>query len=140
MPPRRERRAAPADYHIRTRSASRNANPVVNAPRVVISPESDSEGKKRPTHRLRFDILPSREQREIQNPPFVMDLNLAQAFTNFANGAAQDRAQYQGRHDLLVNMLMTQQRDSADWERCWLLSSNRWARVNNAVVDSIPIF
>ena len=142
MRPRRERRVAPADYHIRTRSASRNANPVGNAPRaVVISPESDSEEEERPTRRLRFDILPPREQPEIQNPPFLMDPDLAQALTNFTNGAAQDRAQYQGRHDMLVNMLLAQQRDSADL-RALLAAQQQQvgARVNNAVVDSIPIF
>ncbi|KAI9552231.1 hypothetical protein GHT06_022586 [Daphnia sinensis] len=32
---------------------------------------------------------------------------------NFANGAAHDRAQYQGRHDALMNLLVAQQQESA---------------------------
>ncbi|EFX72216.1 hypothetical protein DAPPUDRAFT_254700 [Daphnia pulex] len=54
-----------------------------------------------------------KEEPEQVNVPFTMDPDLDQALTNFANGAAQDRAQYQGRHDALMNLLMAQQQKSA---------------------------
>ena len=143
MPPRRARRAPPVDYHIRTRSATRNLIPAVNAPRaIVIAPESDSDEEE--GRRLRFDILPPRENPRVQNPPFIMDPDLAQALTEFTNGAAQDRAQYQGRHDALVNILLAQQQETAAL-RALVVAQQQQAgaahgRINNAVVESIPIF
>ncbi len=53
----------PVDYHIRTRSASRNLPQVVDSPPVVaLIPDSDSESEERPSHRLNFDISPVREE------------------------------------------------------------------------------
>ncbi|KAK4009469.1 hypothetical protein OUZ56_018582 [Daphnia magna] len=114
MPPKRVAVVAPVDYHIRTRSASRTLIPVVVTPRVVaLIPDSDSESEERPSRRLNFDISPVREEPEQVNVPLNMDPDLAQALANFANGAAQDRAQYQGCHDALMNLLGAQQQESA---------------------------
>ena len=109
MPPKRVAVVPPVDYHVRTRSASRNLALAVDTPRVVtLIPDSDSEGEERPSRRLSFDISPDREEPEQVNVALNMDPDLVQALTNFANGAAQDRAQYQGRHDALMNILGAQ--------------------------------
>ncbi|XP_032799821.2 uncharacterized protein LOC116936768 [Daphnia magna] len=114
MPPKRVAVVAPVDYHIRTRNASRNLIPVVVTPRVVaLIPHSDSESEERPSRRLNFDISPVREEPEQVNVPVNMDPDLAQALAKFANGAAQDRAQYQGHPDALMNLLAAQQQESA---------------------------
>ncbi len=73
-----------------------------------------------------------------------MEPNLAQALTNFANGVAQDRAQYQGRHDALMNLLGSQQKESAALRA--LVTAQQQpagvarAHVNNAVVELVPMF
>ncbi len=135
----------PVDYHIRTRSASRNLSQVVDSPRLVaLIPDNDSESEERPSRRLNFDISPVREESEQVNVPFTMDPDLAQALTNFANGAAQDRLQYQGRHDALMNLLVAQQQESAAL-RALVTAQQQQAgaargHVNNAVVESVPMF
>ncbi|KZS05692.1 Uncharacterized protein APZ42_031051 [Daphnia magna] len=131
MPPKRVAVVSPVDYHIRTRSASRNVIPVVVTPRVVaLIPDSDSESEERPSRRLNFDISPVREEPEQVNVPVNMDRDLAQAFVNFTNGAAQIRAQYQGLHDALMNVLAAQQQESAALREWELLSSNKQGRLN----------
>ncbi|KAK4003915.1 hypothetical protein OUZ56_005664 [Daphnia magna] len=72
-----------------------------------------------------------------------MDRDLAQAFVNFTNGAAQIRAQYQGLHDALMNVLAAQQQESAALREWELLSSNKqvrrlhihWVRILNQAGD-----
>jgi hypothetical protein len=73
-----------------------------------------------------------------------MDPDLVQALTNFSNGAAQDRAQYQGRQDALMNLLVAQQQESAAF--CALVTAQQQqacevrSNVNNVVVESVPMF
>jgi hypothetical protein len=91
-----------------------------------------------------IQISPVREEPEQVNVPFTMDPDLAQALTNFANGAAQDRLQYQGRHDALMNLLVAQQQESAAL-RALVTAQQQQAgaargHVNNAVVESVPMF
>ncbi|KAK4021312.1 hypothetical protein OUZ56_003230 [Daphnia magna] len=145
MPPKRVAVVAPVDYHIRTRNASRNLIPVVVTPQVVaLIPHSDSESEERPSRRLNFDISPVREEPEQVNVPVNMDPDLAQALAKFANGAAQDRAQYQGHPDALMNLLAAQQQESAALRALVTaqqqLAGAALAHVNNAVVESIPMF
>jgi hypothetical protein len=91
-----------------------------------------------------IQISPVREEPEQVNVSFTMDPDLAQALTNFANGAAQDRLQYQGRHDALMNLLVAQQQESAAL-RALVTAQQQQAgaargHVNNAVVESVPMF
>ena len=80
MPPKRVALVPPVDYHIRTRSASRNLPPAVDTPWIVaLIPDSDSEGEERPSRRLSFDISPDREEPEPANVPLNMDPDLVQA-------------------------------------------------------------
>ena len=145
MPLKRVAVVPPVYYHIRTRSVSRNLALAVDTPRVVaLVPDSDSEGEERPSRRLSFDISPDREEPEQVNVALNMDPDLVQALTNFANGAAQDRAQYQGRHDALMNILGAQQQQTAALRALVTAQQHQagaaLAHINNAVVESIPLF
>ena len=60
-----KRVASPVDYHIRTRTASRNSAPVADTSRVVaLIPDKDSESKERPSRRISSDISPVTEEPE----------------------------------------------------------------------------
>jgi hypothetical protein len=65
-------------------------------------------------------------------------------FDNFANGAAQKRALYQGRHDALMNLLGTQQQEAAALRALVTAQQQQagaaLAHANNEVVESIPLF
>jgi hypothetical protein len=70
-----------------------------------------------------------------------MDPDLVQALTNFENGAAQDRAQYQERHDALMNILGEQQQETAALRALVVVQQQQagaaLAHINNAVVTYI---
>jgi hypothetical protein len=86
-------------------------------------------------------ISPVREQPEQVNVPLNMDPDLVQSLTNFANGAAQDRAQYQERHDALMNILGAQQQETAALRALVVVKQQQagaaLAHINNAVVTYI---
>ncbi len=147
MPPKRVRVVSAVDYHIRTRSSTRRVPPEIRSPSpprvIVLVPETDSDSEGAGTRRLHFDISPTSpiQTNPVRNQPATMDPDLAQALTAFVNGAANDRALLRQHHDDLVDMLAVQQQESAALRALVQAQQQQaGARINNAVVDTIPKF
>ena len=147
MPPKRERVVSAVDYHIRTRSSTRRAPPETRSPSpprvVALVPETDSDSEGAGTRRLYFDISPTSpiQTNPVGNQPAAMDPALAQAIADFVNGAANDRVLLRQQHDDLVDMLAVQQQESTALRALVQAQQQQaGARINNAVVDTIPKF